>query len=379
VTVVSASASPVRRAAFIERVRGVRPISRLRTASDTSQKIAINVLVLLLLWIVLSIVVPGFGTSDNALNVLRLASPVIVTATFFTLLLVAGGIDLSVGAVLAVGGTLGAWLSSSGWSPTAALFGAGLAGCAIGAVNGALVGWLRINTVIATLGIFYVIRGSLDVVTHQNSSYAASSFGELYSGDLGPIPIPAIMVLVALLVALVLERRTTLGRLAVLAGTNEEAAFLAGLPTRRTKVVLFTLVGGAAAVSGVIVAAQLGAGSPSTGFGFEFDVIVAAVVGGASLLGGEGSALGALSGGLIVASVNSAMNIQGISSAWQKLALGALLVLAVGLDVQLRRLSARASTSQNEKSADAIGPTHGAPSLMPLGAAARSDGDDGAA
>jgi ribose transport system permease protein len=348
----------------------------MRTASDASQKIAINVLVLLVLWIALTIVVPGFGTTDNAVNVLRLASPVIVTATFFTLLMVAGGIDLSVGAVLAVGGTLGAWLSSSGWSPIAALIGAAVAGCAIGAVNGALVGWLRINTVIATLGVFYVIRGALDVVTHQNSSYAAPSFGELYSGDLGPIPIPAVLILVALLFALVLERRTVLGRLAVLAGTNEEAAFLAGLPTRRSKVVLFTLVGGAAAVSGVIVAAQLGAGSPSTGFGFEFDVIVAAVVGGASLLGGEGSALGALTGGLIVASVNSAMNIQGISSAWQKLALGGLLVLAVGLDVQLRRLSARAS-SQTQTSVDAIGRKR-IRSFLPLGgAAAQSDGDEG--
>jgi ribose transport system permease protein len=328
-------------------------LAGMRSASETSQKIAINVLFLVLLWVALGVVVPGFGSSDNALNVLRLASPVIVTATFFTLLLVAGGIDLSVGAVLAVGGTVGAWLSSSGWSPVVALLGAGVFGCAIGAANGVLVGWLRINTVIATLGTFYVIRGVLDVVTNQNSSYAAPSFGELYSGDLGPIPVPVVLVIVALSLALLLERRSVLGRLAVLAGTNEEAAFLAGLPTRRAKVVLFSLVGGAAAVSGVVVAAQLGAGSPSTGFGFEFDVIVAAVVGGASLFGGEGSALGALTGGLIVASVNSAMNIQGLSSAWQKLALGLLLVLAVGLDVQLRRLSAQASSPSGPSVAEA--------------------------
>jgi ribose transport system permease protein len=353
---VSASASPGLGAALVRRTR---------TASETSQKIAINALVIVVLWIAFGLVVPGFGTLDNGLNVLRLAAPVIVTAIFFTLLMVSGGLDLSVGAVLALGGVFGAWLSSSGWPPTAALVGAAALGCVVGVVNGALVGWLRINTVIATLGIFYVIRGGLDVVTSQNSSYAAPSFGDLYSGKLGPVPIPALIILVALALGLVIERRTVLGRLAVLAGTNEEAAFLAGLPTRSARFALFTLVGGAAAVSGVIVAAQLGAGSPSTGFGFEFDVIVAAVVGGASLLGGEGSALGALTGGLIVATVNTAMNIQGISSAWQKLALGALLVLAVGLDVQLRRLSAHATAPWRRTA----GEKHAAERLVPHGAA----------
>jgi ribose/xylose/arabinose/galactoside ABC-type transport system permease subunit len=148
-------------------------------------------------------------------------------------------------------------------------------------------------------------------------------------------------MVIAVIIFMVIERRTLLGKYAVAVGSNPQAAFLAGVPIRKTRMTLYILSGLAAGWGGVMISSRLASGIPNAGLGFEFEVIVATVLGGTSLLGGQGTVIGMLIGALIVGTLNNGLNLLGVQSFWQTVALGTVLVLAVGLDAALRREGGR--------------------------------------
>jgi ribose/xylose/arabinose/galactoside ABC-type transport system permease subunit len=307
-------------------------------AGVLGQKVLINLVILALIWVVLSILAPRFLSGPNLSNVFRQIAFVTTVGSVVTLLMVSRNFDLSVGGLLALSGCVAASLANSGW-PVAPSFVAGvLVGTLAGLTNGFLVVVVGINSVIATLGMMYLARGSALLVTNGLPVYTVPP-GYEYVGTayVGPIPVPVIVMAAFILAMTLVARRTLLGKYARATGSNPVAARLSGVPTRAVPFVLFVLAGTAAGWGGVMVSSRVGGGYPTVGMGFEFEVVVAAVLGGTSLAGGQGTVFGTFLGALIVGSLNNGLDLLGIPTFWQTVALGVVLLLAVGLDSVLKR------------------------------------------
>lgn len=309
-----------------------------RRIGVTGQKVLINLVLLAIIWIVLAFLSPRFLTVANLSNVLRQISVVATVGSVVTLLMVSRNFDLSVGGVVALSGILAASLANSGW-PVLAAFAAGtLAGTLVGAANGFLVVVVGINSVIVTLGMLYLSRGSALVATDGLPVYSVPEGYDLIgTGYIGSIPIPVIIMGGFIVVMTIVARRTLLGKYARATGSNPQSARLSGVPTRLIQYALFVLAGTAAGWGGVMTSSRVGGGFPNTGLGFEFEVVVAAVIGGTSLAGGQGSVIGTFLGALIVGSLNNGLNILGVPTFWQTVTLGVVLLVAVGVDSAMRR------------------------------------------
>ena len=302
------------------------------------RRMVVNLVALAVLVLILSLLSDRFLSAENAANVFRQIATVVTVGCFFTILMVSGGIDLSVGGVLTLAGLVSVTLVNSGVPIPLAVVVATLLGALVGIVNGFLVAVVGLNTVIATLGTMYVTRGSALVLGGGTSIRAEDpGYAWLGNGSIGPVPVLAIVMLVVVILTLALERRGLLGRFAVLVGTNPRGARLAGIPVRTVQLVMFALTGAAAGWAGVMVSSRLNTALVTAGNGFEFEVIIATLLGGTSLLGGEGSVLGLLVGALIVGCATSGMNILGVPVFIQSVLLGSVLITAVGLDAILRR------------------------------------------
>lgn len=312
-------------------------LAALPRPGPTALRLLINAVALTILIVLFAVLSDKFLTPANATNVLRQISIVVTVGCFFTLLMVSGGIDLSIGGVVGVSGMVSVLLVNMG-APLPLAFAAAVAlGTLVGAFNGFMVSVVGINTVIATLGTMYVTRGATQVLGGGMSVRPKDpGYAFIGSGDIGPIPTMVVIMVVVLVVALVLERRTAIGRFAVLVGSNPRGARLNGLPVRTTQALLFILTGAAAGFAGVMVSSRFMAAQPGSGTGFEFDVLIATLLGGTSLLGGEGSVVGLLLGALIVGTVTTGLNILGIPSFIQTVLLGAVLIAAVGFDAVVR-------------------------------------------
>ena len=323
-----------------------------RALSTTSaRKMAINLLALGIICLVLSILSPRFASSDNFWNVLRQISAVLIAGSAVTMLMVSGGLDLSVGGVLALSGVTAALLSDQLPLPIAFLV-ATLVGAGIGLFNGFLTITVGINAVIATLGTMYVSRGSALLISNGVPVFDVPlDFKWLGTGYIGPVPVPVVVAAICLMVFTILERRTLLGRYSVAVGSNATAAQLSGVPMRSTRFILYTLSGAMAGLAGCVWASRINSGLSTVGVGFEFDVIVATLLGGTSLLGGQGTVLGMAVGAIIVGVLNNGLNLLGVQSFWQTVALGTILVLAVGLDATLRREDLAARLRRRKRSA----------------------------
>jgi ribose/xylose/arabinose/galactoside ABC-type transport system permease subunit len=224
---------------------------------------------------------------------------VLIAGGAVTLLMVSGGLDLSVGAVLALSGVSAALLAQELPVPVAFLI-ATLIGAGVGLLNGFLAVVIGINAVIATLGTLYVARGSALLISNGVPVYdVPPEFKWLGTSYIGPVPVPVVIAMICLAVFTVLERRTLLGRYSVAVGSNTTAAELSGVPIRSTRFVLYTLSGAAAGLAGCVWASRINSGLSTVGVGFEFDVIVATLLGGTSLLGGQGTVMGMFIGALI--------------------------------------------------------------------------------
>jgi ribose/xylose/arabinose/galactoside ABC-type transport system permease subunit len=289
--------------------------------------------------IAFGIFAPNFATETNFQLVLQEIAPVVISAAAVTFVMVSGSLDLSVGGILEITGVIAADLSAHGF-PLIFCFVVGVAvGAFVGLINGYLVVGLGINAVIATLGTWYAADGIANLVAYNGSAITSvsQSFGALGEDSAGGIPY-SVMVMVVVVVAFILvERKTLVGKFSVAIGSNMEGARLAGLRVDRIRVLLFVASGAATGLAGIVVASRLDSGQPTVGTNFEFEVIVAAILGGVSLAGGRGTVFGVCVGAAIVGVINNALDLLNVQPYWQEIIEGLILVAVVAVDVVIRK------------------------------------------
>lgn len=279
----------------------------------------------------------SFLSAYNLKTVMTQTVIVGLGAIGMTFVIVSGGIDLSVGSVIALASVATAWFLRAGADPwVAATLGVGT-GAMCGLVNGLLITSLRIVPFIVTLGMLGIARGAAKWVGgEQKIDAPAAALGELMSKSPEPswlLVAPGVWIMfgLAVLMALVL-RRTVLGVRTFAIGSNEDAARLCGVPVARTKVVLYVICGLFAGLAGVMQFGRLTVGDPTTAIGKELDVIAAVVIGGGSLAGGEGSILGALVGAFLMSFLANGCNLAGVPNYVQEMIVGGIIVAAVAVD-----------------------------------------------
>ncbi len=295
-----------------------------------------------------------FASLDNLINVARQISFEGLIAFGMTLVIVTGGIDLSVGSLVALTGIVAALVmrAAGGLAPEAAMtlgLSAGvLAGATVGTTSGIVVARLAIPPFIVTLAMMLVARGFAFILCDGRPVYELPESlmwlgrGFAWEGALGRVlPVPVLILAAAYVVFGVLLSRTVFGRGVVAIGSNEEAARLAAIPVRRTKVIVYVILGALCGLSGVMNTAKLMAGDPRVGEMWELNVIAAVVVGGTSLFGGRGSMTGTLIGALLIGVINNSLNLLHVEHFWQKVVLGAVILAAALVDAGLRRLEMR--------------------------------------
>jgi ribose transport system permease protein len=295
-------------------------------------------IVLLVLCLVISYLIPSFATTKNLLNVLRQVSITGIVAVGMTFIIITGGIDISVGSVVALSGVVVASALKMGVSIPVAILAGLLAGCAVGLLNGVIISYGRVLPFVATLGTMYLVRGSALLVTNGQAMWdLPKSFLNIGTGYVLGIPIPVIITLAIYLSGHILLRNFTFGRYVLAVGGDEESARLCGVAVRKVKLFTYMLGGLLTSLAGVVLAARLGSGQPSTGDGYELTAIAAAVIGGNSLSGGRGTVLGTLIGALILGVVSNALNLWGVASFWQTIISGTIVLIAVLADTLRKR------------------------------------------
>ncbi|TFD47287.1 ABC transporter permease [Cryobacterium frigoriphilum] len=293
---------------------------------------------LVVLCIALVIATPDFLTGQNLLNIGIQASTVAVMAFGVTFVIIAGGIDLSVGSVAALSAMVSGWFFVSAGLPGGAALAAGLiAGLLAGVINGLASAYGKLPSFIATLAMLSVARG-LTLVISDGRPIATAPQVSFLGGSVGPVPVPIIVLVVTALIASFILNRTVIGRSMYAVGGNAEAARLSGLPVNRIIVTVFALAGLFAAVAGLLLAGRLDSAQPQAAAGYELDAIAAVVIGGASLAGGVGRISGTIVGALILVVIRNGLNLLNVTAFWQQVVIGLVIALAVGIDV-LRRKS----------------------------------------
>lgn len=288
---------------------------------------------LVILCVVLTGLSDRFLTMDNLLNVTRQVSINAVISVGMTLVILTGGIDLSVGSILAFAGSITAGLLSGGQSLIPAIIIGVVAGAFIGMINGALITRAGIPPFIATLGTMTAARGFTLVYTDGRPiTGMEEAFRFLGGGYIAGIPVPVIIMAIIFLLAHIMLTRTKFGRYVYAIGGNEEAARLSGIGTKKVLLSVYTLAGLLAGFSGVIMASRLNSAQPTAGAGFELDAIAAVVLGGTSLSGGVGTVGGTLIGAMIIGVLDNGLNLLNVSSFYQQVAKGVVILLAVYVD-----------------------------------------------
>ncbi|MBE9373008.1 ABC transporter permease [Saccharopolyspora sp. HNM0983] len=295
--------------------------------------------VLIVVFVALSIVAPSFLTADNLFNLGSQTSVNAVMAVGVTLVIITGGIDLSVGSVSALSGVLGVLLMAEyGFDPLIGILGGIAVGAAAGLVNGLLVAVVGLPPFIATLGMLSVARGLVLIATGAVAVFGApDSFRLLGQGVVGVIPIPILLILLVAVCGHLVLTRTRLGRYAYVMGSNMDAARLSGVPVRKHTTAVYVLSGALAGLGGMIAASRISSGQPNFGEGLELDVIAAVVIGGASLFGGRGTVWGSLIGAFLVAVIRNGAVQLDISTFYQNVLIGVIIWLAVWWDSYQRR------------------------------------------
>ena len=290
---------------------------------------------LVLIGAVLSVLSPDFLTASNLINVARQVSINAIIGAGMTLVMISGGFDLSVGSIMSLTGVLGIMAMNRFGDGLGALLTFG-AGAACGLVNGVLVSYGRINAFVATLAGMTIFHGIALVVTESFPVERSEGwYRAIGQGHLAGIPIP-IYLMASVFVALYLVlTRTVFGTAVYAVGGNEEAARLSGINVARVRLAVFTLCGLCTAFATLILMARLSSAQANMGIGAELDAISAVVIGGTSLAGGEGTALGTLIGAFIIGFLNNGLNLLNISAHYQLVAKGVVIAVAVILDRQL--------------------------------------------
>ena len=321
----------------------IRSTLRERFSDVISQLAAAGALIVV--FIFLAFASPVFLTTDNLFNIGTQTAVVAVIAIGMTLVIITAGIDLSVGSVAALSGVVGVILMvNAGLPPILGIAGGILVGATCGLVNGMLVSFAGLNPFIATLGMLTVARGLVFITTGAVAVFGApDSFRLLGQGVIGPIPIPIIVIVVVAILGYVVLSRTKLGRYAYAMGSNPEAARLSGIPIKRYLTSVYVISGALAGLGGMIAASRVNSGQPNYGVGLELDVIAAAVIGGASLFGGQGTILGTLIGAFLIALIRNGAVLLNVDIFYQSVIIGVVIWIAVFWDQYRRRRLASAS------------------------------------
>jgi sugar transport system permease protein len=295
-----------------------------------------------ILYAILSVVGPNFLTAANQFNILRDAAFVGIIAWGMTLVLIAGEIDISVGANAAFSGVVLAKLIVAGIPIPVAMILVLLLGTTIGLLAGFLRARFDIPSFIVTLSLWLGLRGLAQVMSSAVPVVIPDlGFQTLGSGSLGGVPYPAIVMVVLLLVFIFISRRTVFGRSVYAVGGNAEAAKLSGIPVARVRTIVFGITGFLAALAGILFASRLGSGNSSAATGLEFDVIAAVVVGGTSLFGGRGSMIGSLLGVLFIAALSNGLVLTGVDPFMQNVVRGIVILVAVFVNIVSTKRLAR--------------------------------------
>ena len=316
---------------------------RERISGAISQLAAAGALIVV--FVFLSFASPVFLSADNLFNIGSQTAVTAVIAIGMTLVIITAGIDLSVGSVSALSGVLGVMMMTDAGLPVLlAIIGGILVGAACGLVNGLLVSVAGLNPFIATLGMLTVARGLTFIFTNAVAVFGTPpSFRLLGQGVIGPIPIPVLMIVLVAVAGYIVLSRTRLGRYAYAMGSNLEAARLSGIPIRRYLTSVYVISGALAGFGGMIAASRVNSGQPNFGIGLELDVIAAAVIGGASLFGGQGTVVGTLIGAFLVALIRNGSVLLDINTFYQQVIIGVVIWVAVFWDQYRRRRLAAAS------------------------------------
>ncbi|AVH46379.1 ribose ABC transporter permease [Staphylococcus haemolyticus] len=305
------------------------------TAKTSFMEKIIPFIGLILLIIVVSILNPSFLDLSNLLNLLRQISINGLIAFGMTFIILTGGIDLSVGSILALSSAFIALMITSGVDPIIALIIGVLIGFVLGAVNGLLVTKGNMAPFIATLATMTIFRGLTLVITDGNpitnlgDSYLFQLFGKGYF--IG-IPVPAVTMIIVFVILLIILQKTTFGRHTYAIGGNEVAAKISGIKVNKIKILIYGISGLMSALAGGILTSRLNSAQPTAGTSYELDAIAAVVLGGTSLTGGKGRIVGTLIGVLIIGVLNNGLNLLGVSSFYQQVVKGVVILIAVLID-----------------------------------------------
>jgi len=305
---------------------------------------------LIILLIGFSIASPNFMQTSNMIAILQATSVNGVLAIAVTLVIITGGIDLSVGTMMTFCAVItGVVLTYMGMPMPLGVVAAVLTGAFCGACSGTFVAKMAIPPFIATLGMMLILKGLSLVISgtrpiyfNDTPGFSGISRGSLIGEIVPSLPIPngvLILFIVAAVTAYILNR-TVLGRYCFALGSNEESVRLSGVNTDRWKIVIYALAGSIVGIAGLLIASRLNSAQPALGLGYELEAIAAVVIGGTSLSGGRGSILGSLIGALIMAVLTNGLRVLSVAQEWQTVVTGAIIILAVYADM-MRRAKAK--------------------------------------
>lgn len=293
---------------------------------------------LAVLFVILSIASPYFLTATNISSVIRQTVVINIMALGMTLVIVSGGIDLSVGSILAFSGVVGTMTMVSTDSVMLGILAGIASGALWGCANGLMIARMRIPPFIVTLGTLGIVRGLTLVISGGLPVVGLpKEHGFLGEGTIGPAPFVLVVLVACVIVAHFVLHSTKLGRYTYAIGSNEAAAIYAGIPVRRFKVAIYAICGLLTGLAGMIETSRLMTGQPTAGVTYELQVIAAVVIGGGSLTGGEGTVIGTLIGAFIMGLLSNGSDLLGINPYWQQVIIGAIIILAVALDVARKR------------------------------------------
>lgn len=295
-----------------------------------------TVIALIILMAVITIINSNFLTANNLLNLLLQVTSNALIAFGMTFVILTGGIDLSVGSILALSSALTAGLLGSGTPVTLAILISLILGCILGMMNGLLISYGKLAPFIVTLATMTIFRGATLVYTNGNPITKGLSdtflFQFLGQGYIVGIPFPVIIMFIVFIVLYVLLHKTAFGKSVYAIGGNEKAAYISGVKLNKVKIIIYSISGIMASISGLIITSRLSSAQPTAGASYEMDAIAAVVLGGTSLSGGKGRILGTLIGALIIGVLNNGLNIIGVSAFWQQVVKGVVILIAVLID-----------------------------------------------
>jgi ribose/xylose/arabinose/galactoside ABC-type transport system permease subunit len=302
--------------------------------------------VLLLVWLFAALFTPNFASRDNFLNVLRQASFVGVSAIGMTVAIISGTFDLSIGTALALTAWVSIWMASRFGLPAAILTGIAT-GLTIGLINGILVSRVRIPAFVATLGMYYIVRGFASILTKDApATFNGPSFIWMGNGFIGPLPTPFVVMVICALIGVGILRLTSFGRFVFATGSNKTASEVAGIPLAKVTLLVFMVIGLFNALSAILIGARLYSATAGLEPGFELRVIATVVLGGTRLSGGRGSMLGTVAAALLFATLSNVLNLFHADAFVQRVVEGLVLLIALSIEGIRQRLAERAARTK---------------------------------